>query len=487
MLRTVRARTTALATVVTSVALLVGATALLARLHTSLVEADDAVSKSRLHDLIALAEAGALPRSVDAGDGVAQVVDGDGRVRTASDNIPGKPALTSFRPPTGAPVVLDVVGPDDDEQEHYRLWAQRTVTRTGEFVVFSGASTESADEAVAAARRPLLLGLPVLLAVLVLATWLLVGRALRPVESIRAEVAELTARRLDRRVPVPHSRDEIERLARTMNDMLDRLEDASRRQRAFVADASHDLQSPLAALRAELETAGPDPVAWRQAVQRMLAETGEMEALVRNLLLLARLDEGDHGPFTPVDLDDVVREEVARLRPGTTVRLVTDEVSAGPVHGHRADLRRLVRNLLENAVRHAAASVRLRLFVQDATVHLEVHDDGPGVAPADRARIFDRFHKADTARARRQSGAGLGLAIARAVAQAHGGTLTLADADVGARFVLRLPVLAGPSPLSAVVHGDHREPLVATGDVPLPDDAHALGVELGRHDARLQP
>jgi signal transduction histidine kinase len=442
VLGSVRARTTLAATVVTGVALAAGSVALLATLHTSLLHGDDALSRSRLRDLIALAEAGDLPRTIDAGDGVAQVVDGTGRVRAASTNIRSKPALTSFRPPQSHPVVLEVVGPDDDEQEHYRLWAQRAGTPLGELTVLSGSSTESVTEAGAVARRTLVTGLPVMVAVLALAMWLLVGRALRPVEAIRVEVAELTERRLDRRVPDPHTDDEIGRLARTMNAMLDRLEEASRRQRAFVADASHDLQSPLAAIRAEVETQLADeaPCGPAPAV-RILAETRQMEALVQNLLYLARIDGGVVAGHSPVDLDDVVLEEVSRLQDSTPVRLGTEAVSGAPVLGNRADLGRAVRNLLENAVRHARSVVDLRLSAVDGVVRLDIADDGPGVAPTDRERIFDRFYKADAARERGVAGSGLGLPIARAIAEAHGGVLELADGDGGARFVLRLPLL----------------------------------------------
>jgi signal transduction histidine kinase len=371
------------------------------------------------------------------------VVDRSGRVHAASGNIVGQPALTTFRPPRSHPVVLAVVGPDDDEQEHYRLWAQGALTPLGELTVFSGSSTESVSEADAAARRPVIIGLPVMVAVLVLAMWLLVGRALRPVEAIRAEVAEVTDRRLDRRVPEPATDDEIGRLARTMNAMLDRLEDASLRQRAFVADASHDLQSPLAAIRAELETQLADgPSGGSATARRVLAETSQMEALVQNLLYLARLDGDVLSQQSPVDLDDVVLEEVSRLRSTTGVRITTGSVSGGPVLGSRVELARAVRNVLENGARHARSTIDVHLSADDGVVSLDVVDDGPGVPPADRGRIFDRFYKADAARQRGAAGSGLGLPIARAIVEAHGGVLELADTDGGARFVIRLPLLA---------------------------------------------
>jgi signal transduction histidine kinase len=224
--------------------------------------------------------------------------------------------------------------------------------------------------------------------------------------------------------------------------MLDRLEDASRRQRAFVADASHDLQSPLAAIRAEVETQLAGEVSSEAApARRILAETSQMEALVQNLLYLARIDDGVVSPRSPVDLDDVVLEEVSRLKDATSIRLSADAVSGGPVLGNRADLGRAVRNVLENAVRHARSSVDLRLSAVDGVVRLDIADDGPGVAPSDRGRIFDRFYKADAARHRGVGGSGLGLPIARAIVEAHGGVLELADGEGGARFVLQLPLL----------------------------------------------
>lgn len=436
MLASVRARTTAVAAVVTAVVLIGGSVALLATLHGSLVRGDDALARARLHDLVVLAQRGELPERVDAGDGLAQVVDAGGGVLVASANVAGRPPVSSYRPTGEGAVVRTLVGPDDTEREQYRVWIQRAESPDGEVVAYVGTSTESVREATRTVRRTLLVGVPLVLLLLVGATWMLLGRALRPVEAIRAEVAEITDRRLDRRVPVPDVEDEIGRLARTMNAMLDRLEDGSLRQRAFVADVSHELQSPLAAMRALLEVDGDRPA---EETRRLLAEVGDMEALVQNLLFLAREDAGATGPHALLDLDDLVLEEAARLRPGATVAVDTAGVSGAPVLGDAADLRRLVRNLLENAVRHARSTVRVGLTAGTDGVVLDVRDDGGGVAAEDRDRIFDRFHKADPARRRGGSGSGLGLPIARAVAEAHGGTVALVAEPGGAHFRVRLP------------------------------------------------
>jgi signal transduction histidine kinase len=308
--------------------------------------------------------------------------------------------------------------------------------------VYIGTSLESVNETIATVRRVLLLILPPLLALLAVASWVLVGRALRPVEAIRAEVADISGRALDRRVPVPSSRDEIARLAATMNEMLDRLQAASERQRKFVADASHELQSPIAALRTQLEVALAQPATtdWMATSSDLLAESRQMERLVRDLLFLARSD-GEEGVrrVEPVDLDDIVLEEATRLRSTAHVGVDASGVSAAPLSGNRDELTRLVRNLLENAEHHAGSRVRIRLSAEGREIVLVVEDDGPGVPPAERERIFQRFSRLDEARSRHNGGTGLGLAIVKEIAERHGGTVCVENAPSGARFAVRLP------------------------------------------------
>lgn len=447
MFTSVRSRTTLVAGVVTLAALVAGSIALLVALETSLTHGEDDLSRARLDDLSSLAGRGELPAKLNAGDGVAQVVDTNGHVLAESSNIVGRPPITRFRPAGGREDVRTIIGPDDNEQEEYRLWARTATTPSGEVVVYVGASTESVREATRVARKSLLIGIPALLGLLVATTWVLLARALRPVEAIRSEVSTITDSQLDRRVPVPSADDEVGRLARTMNGMLDRLESASRRQRDFVANASHELQSPLAAMRALLETDDAPGSEHERAetARRLLAENRDMEGLVQNLLFLAR-DEADvAAPMSALDLDDIVLEEATRLRGSTKVTLDTSRVSAAPVIGNRPDLHRLVRNLLENGVRHAQSKVAVTLGLVDGGVELAVLDDGGGVAIADRDRIFDRFYKVDGARSRGSQGSGLGLSIARAVAESHGGDLTLGESSAGALFRLRLPSGSTPS------------------------------------------
>jgi signal transduction histidine kinase len=239
-------------------------------------------------------------------------------------------------------------------------------------------------------------------------------------------------------------RDEIGLLARTMNTMLARLETATERERRFVADASHELRSPLAAIRAQLEVdlAHPDTSDWRHSYDEVLDEIGRMQRLVDDLLVLAR---ADHATLRPtrrtVDLDDLVLIECRRVRAHSTVDIDATAVSGGQVEGDAELLARALRNLLDNAVRHARATVHVSLHESAGTVTLEVADDGPGIAADQRASIFERFARGDDARARTDGGTGLGLAITREIVTAHHGRIWIEDANPGARFVVTIPAV----------------------------------------------
>ena len=445
-MRTLRARTTALVVLVTGLTLAAGAVLLVLALQSRLTASNDRVDRARLDELATAAAAGRLPETVtDIGDeGVAQVVAADGTVLARSANIPRAGPIADAHPEE--PAVSSVTAPDDDETEHYRLWATTAETRDGPVAVYVGTSEESVHEATRTLTGTLLVGVPLVTALLGVATWLILGRALRRVDAIRTEVDSITESELHRRVPTSGVDDEVGRLATTMNRMLGRLETASTRQRAFVADASHDLQSPLAAQRAQLEVALTNAGATDVGTlaRELLAGNAEMDRLVRDLLFLAADDDGaPPPPLVPLDLDDLVLEEATRLRPATGVRIDTAGVSAAPVRGDRGELGRLVRNLLENAARHATSEVAVSTRVDGDRVRLDVRDDGPGVDPADAERVFDRFHRGDPARSRAASngaaGTGLGLAIARTIARRHGGDLVLGPDQPGAHFALWLP------------------------------------------------
>ncbi|WP_413101107.1 sensor histidine kinase [Streptomyces sp. Inha503] len=300
-------------------------------------------------------------------------------------------------------------------------------------------STTSLDSATGLMLRqaaPAAAGLVLFVAGL---TWLLVGRALRPVAAMRQEFTEITERDLHRRVPVPRARDEIHRLARTMNATLDRLHRAMTRQRQFVADASHELRSPIAAVRAQLELvlARPSRTDWPDAVHKALRDTDRLQAVASDLLLLARLDAQEAPPKAAVDLGALAADEVRR-HPGALTMAGGEE--AAVVTGSRVQLSRLLTNLADNARRHTRTGVSITVAVQGGMVELAVDDDGPGIPESDRERVFERFTRLDDARARQDGGTGLGLAIANDIAHAHGGTLTvLTSPRGGARLLLRLP------------------------------------------------
>lgn len=344
----------------------------------------------------------------------------------------------------------------------------------------------------------LLPGIPVAVLLVAGIAWIATGRALRPVEAIRGQLADITAQALDRRVPVPPSRDEVHRLAVTTNATLDRLEHAVRRQRRFVADAAHELRSPLAVQRSRLEVslAHPDTADWPAVVDLALADARRLQSLVQDLLLLARLDGALTAPMRPVDLAAIVEEQVAEraYANGRELRWSARTGGPTPVAGDAAQLGRLLRNLLDNAARHARSAVTVSVTTDppagtpptvwagpsrvdgpssvddgsgrgdgsggggqsavdgrsgrgdgsdgggaSGSVWLEVLDDGPGIPLDDRERVFERFARLDDARARDTGGTGLGLAIVREIATHHGGTVAVEESPVGARLVVRLP------------------------------------------------
>lgn len=311
-----------------------------------------------------------------------------------------------------------------------------TETPQGMVTVFVGTSLRDVDAADDTTAAALAVGGPLLLATVAFVTWRVTGRALGPVEAIRAEVAEISDRDLHRRVPVPPTRDEVARLAQTMNTTLDRLESAGNRQRQFIADASHELRSPITVLRTQLEVALAvrDPELWPELISGALQDIERLQQLSSDLLLLARIDAAQPMASVRLDLGSVVRDAVeARL--GDRVPVRTELEDGVLVEGSALWLARVVTNLLDNAQRFAGRRVDLVLRTTGGpsvrTAVLEVADDGPGIPPGDRERVFERFTRLDDARSRDHGGAGLGLAIARDLTAHHGGTLTAEDSRGG--------------------------------------------------------
>lgn len=308
---------------------------------------------------------------------------------------------------------------------------------------------EHVDDTVSATTVLLVVAVPLMVLLVGLVVWVVTGRALRPVERLRRQVDRIEASDLSRRVDAGD--DELGALAATMNLMLSRLEQSQAVQRRFASDASHELRSPLATMRqyAELAVAHPEAVTTGELGEVVVAEGQRMQDLVEGLLLLARLDEGQCPPTAPVDLDDLVLRDADRLRrsgggTGTAVEVDTSGVVPGRVEGNDRLLARVVRNLVDNAARHAEGRVELRVRSESTDrgqrVLFTVTDDGAGVPPEDRERIFDRFTRLDEGRARDAGGSGLGLAIVRDVVEAHGGTVSVTVGGTGgAVFTVDLP------------------------------------------------
>jgi signal transduction histidine kinase len=275
-----------------------------------------------------------------------------------------------------------------------------------------------------------------------LVIWIVVGRALRPVDEMRSTVDVIGEDDLRRRVVKPGTGDELDRLAETLNGLLRRLDVAVARERRFVADASHELRTPIAGMRALLETEGLHPALVVPTRTEALARLGELEELVEQLLVLARADSGGPRPTTTVDLDELVLSQARQLAHTTNLRIDTSAVSGGQVHGCETDLARVIENLATNAVRYARTTVAFSVQPTRDTVELALVDDGPGIAAADRDRIFERFTTLDDSRAAGRAGSGLGLSIAAAIVATHRGTLCVEDAaGGGARFTVRLPAM----------------------------------------------
>ncbi|WP_307801938.1 sensor histidine kinase, partial [Microbispora triticiradicis] len=279
-------------------------------------------------------------------------------------------------------------------------------TEDGPVTVTGKASKVPALAAMTTLTNLLIPGVPALLTVVALFTWLAVGRVLRPVSAIRAKVADITAHGLHERVPEPDTRDEIAALARTVNATLDRLQTSVDAQRQFVADAAHELRSPLAILRTRLELALP---AEKPLATAALDDVARLQSLSADLLLLARLDAGEPlSRAEELDLAQVVAEEAVRKRPRTDVHVYLDLTPDLLVNGSADQLRRLVANLVDNAVRHASTSVHVTLTSPDDHAVLDVVDDGPGIPPEHHTIVFDRFTRLDHARTRDTGGSGLG-------------------------------------------------------------------------------
>ncbi len=439
-LRSVRGRMTAAAVAIVGVVLVIGAVALVLFIQGSLTASVLADLRVRANELAAELEAGADPLRLTALDSSAlliQVLDPEG-VLVAGSEEAGRRPLAELPNGGSAPI-------EGDEGEPFLAYAAEAEIGGVEGQVLVARPIGHVGETTTVVASLLAVGIPLLLMIVAVTAWLLVGRALLPVEMMRREVDEISASQLHRRVPTAPGTDEISRLATTMNRMLDRLERAQQRQRELVADTSHELRSPIATIRqhAEVALSHPARATLAEFAETVLAEDLRLARLVEDLLVLAQTDERTlELEAHPLDLDDLVLEEARRLRASSPLTVDTSLVSAGRVNGDRVWLRRVVANLADNAARHARARIAFSLGEAGSSVQFHVDDDGAGIPPDDRERVFQRFVRLDSARARNDGGSGLGLAIVAELVRAHGGSVTIADSPLGgAQIQVVLPRL----------------------------------------------
>lgn len=443
----IRQQLTLLTALVVAVPLLVGVLVMANLLQRSLTASlvDDARGQARsvAQQVHAEGPTSLADDRTDLASGIpVQLLDGHGRVLFTTTGTTSRPATTA-QPADGQMVISGTHLLWRPGDLHAPITAATGVRFGGhDYVVVALVSQQHMHEAVSTAAKFLLLGIPVLMLGSGLIAWWLVRRALGPVERIRAQVDRITSSRLEDRVPVPATGDEISTLAVTMNSMLARLESAQAAQRSFVADASHELRSPLATLVAALEVAGDDPTGrtWAQMSDLIGSETRRMQHLVDDLLLLSKSDDrGLRLLSVETDLDDVVGQEARRLRETTDLQ-VRLRLEATRVIGDPDKLTQLVRNLADNAARYAVRAVALSVAREGTVAVVLVEDDGPGIPPQDRERVLQRFVRLDTSRSRQSGGSGLGLAIAREIARAHGGSVRVGESPLGgARLEVRLP------------------------------------------------
>jgi signal transduction histidine kinase len=373
-----------------------------------------------------------------------QVIMADGRVVRRSASAPDVPLIPLAELGGGLHVGL----PEQTSPFGRIRFSALTVDGPdGRYTILVGEGSATIASTVRAVVVALAVAAPFVIAVSGAATYLLVRRSMRSVDEIRSRVAEISASDLTERVPVPESRDEIAALAVTMNEMLARIEAGHAAQQRFVGDASHELRSPLTTIISALEVAITHPALLNRdlAAGTLIPEAQRMKALIDDLLLLARADErGLTVGNDDVDLDDLASSQVERLRRETSLDVHAD-ITPARLSGDAEALSRVLRNLLDNAARHATSRIEVQVRPADDSVLVVVGDDGPGIPPADRARVFDRFVRLDPNRSRTAGGTGLGLAIVREIALAHGGTVSIGDRVGGGTVVsLQLPLAYAP-------------------------------------------
>ena len=447
----VRARVTIAASAVLAIIVTLGGIALVALVHQSLIANLDSAASTRARDISSLLSSASLPATLPTqaeDSNLIQIVDSSNSVVAASANVVGELPILRNRPQAAADVFLSVESlPVGNRSESFRVAAHPVALTSGPGWIYIATSLAQVDAATNSLTWSLVAALPTLIALVALTVFFAAGRSLRPIEKIRRQAVSIGTD-LSKRVPVPQSHDEVSRLAVTVNQMLDRLQASAQRQKQFIGDASHELRSPLAALRTQVEVAlaQGDKADAADTLERVEAQAVRMTDLIDDLLFLARTDEGrQRQSFEPIDLDEIVIGEFHRLEALGTIAVRLARLDAVRTSGSQRDLARMVRNIGDNAARHARTEVSIALKEVGETAVVTIINDGPPVPIEDQHRIFDRFTRLDDARSRRagHGGSGLGLAIAQEIATAHGGQISvssLSDPENGAAFIVALPV-----------------------------------------------
>ena len=484
--RSLRARVTLASTAGLALALVVAAVLLSSALRLSLTRSLDNSARQGAREVAALSNAHRLPDPVPVVPGTitVQVLSSNGQIVNVSPDADRlvpllPPAVAAANARDGRAVFLD--GRPFGLPGTVRV--ATAATRDGGTVIAAVAYNQ-VGESLATLTRALLIGTPLLLVLLAGASWLIAGSTLRPITELRRGAQDVTRTGRPRALPVPEARDEVRNLALTLNDMLSRLGAAQERQRGLLSDTAHELRSPIASIRAQLEVAldHPDSQDWEQTAGDVLTDTMRLARLAEDLLALARLDEarldearpgearpgearpgearpGERTAQRRVDLAGLVREEVGRY---AEARVPVRLAGTGPaeVTGDPDGLRRMLSNLIDNAARYARSQVAVSVGTSGQNARLSVTDDGPGIPAEDRERAFGRFARLEADRSRDgddAGGAGLGLAIVRATAQAHGGSAWLEDAAPGLRAVVLLPAARTGRPAGSAPTSSPRE------------------------------
>ncbi|HEX5144052.1 MAG TPA: HAMP domain-containing sensor histidine kinase [Mycobacterium sp.] len=431
-------RSAAVSAAVVLVALTIAAIGLLAVLQGSLLSGVDDAARTRVgdiaEDLLSTPPTGLDDNLFATNQSIAavQIADADGNVVRHS---PGAPVtalgtVSSTTPTVATPPLHDGM----------RISGQTVNGRGGRYTVLVGGSTEAVSASTKTVALLLAVAAPLVMAETASVSYLLTKRSLSSVDAIRSRVADISTSDLSERVPVPASRDEIAALALTMNEMLDRIEKGHRAQRQFVGDASHELRSPLTTILSALEVADAHPQLLNRALitETLLPEANRMKVLIEDLLLLARADEATLVPRRDVvHIGEIVADESARIRHRSSLQVQEshEDTDASTLLGDPAGLSRMVRNLLDNAARHARTRIEVGTHVRSGCAAITIADDGPGIAPAERERVFDRFVRLETDRSRRSGGTGLGLAIVAEIVAAHQGTVIVGERAGGGTLV----------------------------------------------------